>query len=264
MTLYEMLFLYERKLVHSILHQIYFLHHPCFQKHEVLKDVSKEYDEYDSNTGSNYMSHGTAIFRKILDRIPAPNLIALGFFAPPTLIQHIVIFFGACVELWQNLFELVPLPELSWNSFWHFVEQFLLLQILSNIPMRLYILDDQTNSAIRSWLLGFTFHHQHTFPPFHKVRALFVAIKGLTLAQVCFNFRKYLHLWRPDRHPRCTCAAFPMSIQMKKRSTERISCFASDISDVPLFAAHMEDELCPSRSSFLAHNTQAFEKFLHQ
>ena len=72
------------------------IHHPCFHNHEVLKDVSKEYD---SNTGSNYLSHGTAIFRNILDRIPAPNLIALGFFAPPTLIQHIVIFFGACVEL---------------------------------------------------------------------------------------------------------------------------------------------------------------------
>ena len=133
-----------------------------------------------------------------------------------------------------------------------------------NIPMRLYILGDQMSSAIRSWLLGFTFHHQHIFPPFHKVRAPFVAIKGPTLAQICFNFRKYLQWWHPDHHPRCTCAAFPMSIQMKKRSTEHISCFASDISDVPLFAAHMEDELCPSRSSFLAHNTQAFEKFLHQ
>jgi hypothetical protein len=133
-----------------------------------------------------------------------------------------------------------------------------------NIPMRLYILGDQMSSAIRSWLLGFTFHHQHIFPPFHKVRAPFVAIKGPTLAQICFNFRKYLQWWHPDHHPRCTCAAFPMSIQMKKRSTEHISCFASDISDVPLFAAHMEDELCPSQSSFLAHNTQAFEKFLHQ
>ena len=53
-------------------------------------------------------------------------------------------------------------------------------------------------------------------------------------------------------------------MQCQSRSTTHISCFAAHIADCPLFAAHMEDELLPTKANFLSHNTQAFERFLHQ
>jgi hypothetical protein len=130
--------------------------------------------------------------------------------------------------------------------------------------MRLIILDDIMQQQFRRWLLGFTFHHQIQFPPFHKVRAPIVAVKGTTLGRVCFNFRNSLRWWNPSWKPVCTCAHFPLHVQCQLRSTTHISCFAAHIADCPLFAAHMEDELLPTKANFLSHNTQAFERFLHQ
>ena len=68
----------------------------------------------------------------------------------------------------------------------------------------------------------------------------------------------------PGWKPVCTCAHFPLHVQCQSRSTTHISCFAAHIADCPLFAAHMEDELLPTKANFLSHNTQAFERFLHQ
>ena len=133
-----------------------------------------------------------------------------------------------------------------------------------NTPMRLIILDHIMQQQFRRWLLGFTFHHQIQFPPFHKVRAPIVAVKGTTLGRVCFNFRNSLRWWNPSWKPVCTCAHFPLHVQCQLRSTTHISCFAAHIADCPLFAAHMEDELLPTKANFLSHNTQAFERFLHQ
>ena len=61
-----------------------------------------------------------------------------------------------------------------------------------NIPMRLHVLDENMNAAFKLWILGFTFHHPRLSPPCHKARAPFVAVNGLTLAQICFNFRSNL------------------------------------------------------------------------
>ena len=42
---------------------------------------------------------------------------------------------------------------------------------------------DDMVSAIKDWVLNFTFHRAINFPPFHKVRAPFVRIKSKSLGQ---------------------------------------------------------------------------------
>ena len=129
--------------------------------------------------------------------------------------------------------------------------------------MRLQILSGSMHDQIKRWLLGFTFHHAVQFPPFHKVRAPFVRIRNCTLGQVFFTFRSTLTWWTPDDEPQCQCHLFPLAIQQRPRKTEHISAFAHECyPDESIFQEHMAEEIAPSWTSFLHHNTYQFEQWL--
>lgn len=132
----------------------------------------------------------------------------------------------------------------------------------ANQPLRLRLIHDGMLRDFRRWLLGFTFFHQHSFPPLHKVRAPIVVVKGHTLQQLCFDFRHRLKFWHPDHVPDCQCTKFPAHVQQRQRPTTHISCFASDFGSDSLFEAHMSDEVLPTFEEFLHHNTLQFERFL--
>ena len=134
-----------------------------------------------------------------------------------------------------------------------------------NVPMRLQVLSDDMNDAIKQWLLNFTFHHSINFPPFHKVRAPFVRIKNRTLGQTFFNFRKVLKWWTPEQQPLCTCHLFPLHIRQRERKTEHISVFAQEcFPDEAFLHQHMAEEISPSWRHFFHHNTYQFEQWLHR
>ena len=108
----------------------------------------------------------------------------------------------------------------------------------ANIPMRFYICSDDMASAIKDWVLNFTFRHAVNFPPFHKVRAPFVRIKSKSLGQYMFNFRSHLTWWTPETTGQCCCHLFPKHIQAAERQTTHITAFASDcFPNVPNFEA---------------------------
>lgn len=135
----------------------------------------------------------------------------------------------------------------------------------ANIPMRLHMCSDDMVSAIKDWVLNFTFHHAINFPPFHKVRAPFVRIKSKSLGRYMYNFRSHLTWWTPDTTGQCCCHLFPEHIQTAKRQTMHITAFASDcFPNVPILQAHMGDELMPTWNMFFYKNTEQFERWLKQ
>jgi len=134
----------------------------------------------------------------------------------------------------------------------------------SNVPLRLYILNDNMSQQIRQWLLGFTFQHRAQFPPLHKVRAPYVRVKSRTLASYVFNFRQFLVNWHPGWNPSCLCHRFPHHVQSQHRKTEHISCFASAVVQSVLWQSHLSDEVHPSWQTFFYKNTESFEFFLRR
>ena len=96
-----------------------------------------------------------------------------------------------------------------------------------------------------------------------KVRAPLVRIRNRTLGHVFFTFRSTLTWWTPDDEPQCQCHLFPLAIQQRPRKTEHISAFAHECyPDESIFHEHMAEEIAPSWTSFLHHNTYQFEQWL--
>ena len=120
----------------------------------------------------------------------------------------------------------------------------------NNIPIRLWVVNDEMAFNVRKWLLGMTYQYRAQFPPLHKVRAPLVFVKGRTLGTFCYNFRQKLKFWHPDQQPTCSCSRFPQVVQQQQRHTTHISCMASEAGKETLFQANMNDELAPSKKKF--------------
>ena len=71
----------------------------------------------------------------------------------------------------------------------------------NNIPIRLWVVNDEMAFNVRKWLLGMTYQYRAQFPPLHKVRAPLVFFKGRTLGTFCYKFRQKLKFWHPDQQP---------------------------------------------------------------
>ena len=135
----------------------------------------------------------------------------------------------------------------------------------ANIPIRLRLCSDDMVSEVCNWLLGFTAHHQSSFPPLHKPRAPFVCVKQHTIAQCLLDFRRHLRSWLPTGEPECTCHLFPDHIRRQPRQTTHICAFAHQaFPKISFFCKHTAEEILPTYQDFFSFNCKSLETWLHR